>query len=222
MNNQLAESLAKSQEDAIETFLNDSYQSFLVGQRRTACLQCRRLNNREKNQDYECLARGSKGRESRFLVESKYDHSGKESLCLEVFGGVTLSCLPSLFRQERVKYVSQTFQGGERWMELAEWVEANVGNAGAPGYNAGLVLSDPFPESHRLIYSCAEERKYVLRTETLRARLRGRLADYPFILGPIQYQTYAPAYRSLSIAVELEDFEVGGVLAESMETTLEH
>lgn len=133
MNNQFAESLGKAHEDVVESFLNTEYQSFLVGQRRTACLECRRLNSHARNQDYECLAKGSQGQEARFLVESKWDHSGKESLCLEVFGGVTLSCLPSLFRQERVKYVSQTFQGGERWLELAEWVEANSGNAGAPG-----------------------------------------------------------------------------------------
>lgn len=217
MNKQFAESLSKAQEDVIESFLNNEYQEVLVRQSRLKCLTCRRLQSHAKNQDYECLATGREGQESAFLVESKYDHSGKESLCLEVFGGVTLSCLPSLFRQERVKYVSQTFQGGERWLELAEWVEANAGNAGAPGYNAGLVLSDPFPQSHRLIYSCAEKRKYVLRTEALRATLRGRLADYPFILGPIQTPGYAPDYRSLCLAVPDSNLETGGVLAETVE-----
>lgn len=217
MNKQFSDSLGKAHEDAVEAFLNDSYQSFLVGQRRSTCLECHRLKSHAKNQDYECLSRGTRGREATFLVESKFDHSGKESLCLEVFGGVTLSCLPFYFARQEIKYVSQTFKGGERWLELAEWVEANVGNAGAQGYNAGLILSDPFPASHRLIYSCAENRKYVLRTETLRATLRGRLADYPFILGPIQTPGYAPAYRSLSLAVQFEEFEVGGVVAESVD-----
>lgn len=79
------------------------------------------------------------------------------------------------------------------------------------------MLSDPFPQSHRLIYSCAEKRKYVLRTEVLRATLRGRLADYSFILGPVQFPTGVPLYRSVSLAVPESELELGGVLAEAVE-----